>query len=66
VNLKRSRVDFVAKLIVLESKGIDIIHVMDWLSKHKVLIDCAKKYVMLTTPDGMELDFVAESGVTAK
>jgi hypothetical protein len=39
---------------------------MDWLSKHKVLIDCAKKSVKLTAPDGKELEFVAEPMVTAK
>jgi hypothetical protein len=39
---------------------------MDWLSKHKVLIDCAKKSIKLTTPDGKELEFVAELVVTAK
>jgi hypothetical protein len=39
---------------------------MDWLGKHKVLIDCAKKSVKLTTPDGKELEFVAEPVVTAK
>jgi hypothetical protein len=50
----------------LESKGIDGILGMDWLSKHKVLIDCAKKSVKLTTPDGKELEFVAEPVVTAK
>jgi hypothetical protein len=44
--------DFVANLIVLESKGIDNILGMDWLSKHKVLINCAKKSVKLTTPNG--------------
>jgi hypothetical protein len=38
---------------------------MDWLCKHKVLIDCAKKSVKLTTPDGKELEFVTESVVTA-
>jgi hypothetical protein len=43
VNLKIRGVDFVANLIVLESKGIDIILGMDWLSKRKALIDCAKK-----------------------
>jgi hypothetical protein len=66
VNLKIRGVDFVANLIVLESKGIDIIHGMDWLGKHKVLIDCAKKSVKLTTLDGKELEFVAELVVTAK
>jgi hypothetical protein len=39
---------------------------MDWLSKHKVRIDCAKKSVKLTTPDEKELEFVAEPVVTAK
>jgi hypothetical protein len=50
----------------LESKGIDIILGMDWLGKHKVLIDCARKSVKLTTPDGKELEFIAEPVVTAK
>jgi hypothetical protein len=66
VNLKNKEVDFVANLIVLESKGIDIILGMDWLSKHKVLIDCAKKSVKLTTPEGKEIEFIAEPVVTAR
>jgi hypothetical protein len=33
---------------------------MDWLSKHKVPIDCAKKSIKLTTPEGKEMEFVAE------
>jgi hypothetical protein len=36
------------------------------LSKHKVLIDYAKKLVKLTTLDGKELEVVAEPVVTAK
>jgi hypothetical protein len=39
---------------------------MDWLSKYKVLIDCAKKSVKLTTPELKEMEFVAEPVVTAK
>jgi hypothetical protein len=66
VNLKIPGVDFVANLIVLESKGIDIILGMDWLSKHKVLIDYAKKSVKLTTLHGKELEFVTDPMVTAK
>jgi hypothetical protein len=66
VNLKIRGVDFITNLIVLESKDIVIILGMDWLSKHKVLIDCAKKSVKLTTPDGKELEFVTEPVVTAK
>jgi hypothetical protein len=66
VNLKIRGVDFVANLIVLESKGIDVILGMDWLSNYKVLINCAKKSVKLTTPEGKEMEFVAKPMVTAK
>jgi hypothetical protein len=66
VNLKIRGVDFVANLIVLELKGIDVLLGMDWLGKHKVLIDYAKKSVKLTTPNGTELEFVTEPVVTAK
>jgi hypothetical protein len=50
----------------LESKGIDVILGMDWLSKHKMLIDCANKSIKLTTSDGKEMENVAESIVTTK
>jgi hypothetical protein len=50
----------------LESKGIDVILGMNWLSKHKVLIDCAMKSINLTTPDGKKLEYVAEPVVTTK
>jgi hypothetical protein len=36
------------------------------LSKHKVLINYAKKSVNLTTPKGKGMEFVAEPVVTAK
>jgi hypothetical protein len=36
------------------------------LSNHKVLIDCVKKSVKLTTPGGKEMEFVTEPVVTAK
>jgi hypothetical protein len=35
------------------------------LSKLKVLIDCAKKSVKLTTPKGKEIEFVTEPIVAA-
>jgi hypothetical protein len=66
VNLKIRGVDFVTNLIVLESMSIDIILGMDWLSKHKVLIDYAKKSVKLTTPDGKEMGFIIAPVVTTK
>jgi hypothetical protein len=66
VNFKIRGPDFVANLIVLELKGIDVILGMDKLSKHKVLIDYAKKSIKLTTPEGKEIEFVTKPVVTAK
>jgi hypothetical protein len=59
-------VEFLANLIVLESKGIDVILEMDWLCKHKGMINCAKKAVRLTTTSGKEMKYVAENLVTDK
>jgi hypothetical protein len=30
---------------------------MNWLSKHKALIDCAKRSIKLSTPNGKEMEF---------
>jgi hypothetical protein len=59
-------VEFLANLIVLESKGIDVILGMDCLSKHKGMINCAKKAVKLTTSSDKEMEYVAENLVTDK
>jgi hypothetical protein len=59
-------VEFLANLIVLESKGIDVILGMDCLSKHKGMINYAKKAVRLTTSSGKEMEYVAENWVTNK
>jgi hypothetical protein len=66
VNIKIRGVDFIANLIIMDSKGIDVILGMDWLSKHKVLIDCTKKPIKLTTTDGKELVYEEEPLVTSK
>jgi hypothetical protein len=65
-NLNIRGLDFITNLIILESKGIDVILGMDWLSKHNVLIDSAKMFVKLTALDGKELEYVAEPVVTTK
>jgi hypothetical protein len=59
-------VEFLANLIVLESNRIDVILGMDWLSKHKGMINCAKKAVRLTTSSGKEMEYVAENLVPDK
>jgi hypothetical protein len=66
VNIKIRGVDFIANLIGLYSMGIDVIHGMDWLSKHKVFIDCAKKVIKLTTKDAKELEYEVEQLFTSK
>jgi hypothetical protein len=52
-------VDFLANLIVLDSKGIDIILVMDWLRKYDGVILCAKRTIRLTKEDGIIVEFSA-------
>jgi hypothetical protein len=52
-------VDFLLNLILLDSKAIDIILGMDWLSKYDGVIQCAKKAVRLTKKDGTTVEFVA-------
>jgi hypothetical protein len=50
-------VDFLANLIVLDSKGIDIILGMDWLRKYDGVILCAKRAIKLTREDGTIVEF---------
>jgi hypothetical protein len=52
-------VDFLANLIVLDSKGIDIILGMDWLRKYDRVILCAKRAIRLTKEDGTIVEFSA-------
>jgi hypothetical protein len=52
-------VDFPLNQILLDSKGIDIILGMDWLSKYDGVIQCTKKAVRLTKKDGTTVEFVA-------
>jgi hypothetical protein len=61
-------VDFPSNLILLESKGIDIILGMDLLIKYDRVIQCARKAVKLTKKDGTSVEFVAmvQSGPDSK
>jgi hypothetical protein len=52
-------VDFLANLIVLDSKGIDIILGMDWLRKYDGVILCAKRAIRLAKEDGTMVEFSA-------
>jgi hypothetical protein len=61
-------VDFPSNLILLDSKGINIILGMDWLSKYDGVIQCARKAVKLTKKDRTSDEFVAlvQSGPDSK
>jgi hypothetical protein len=52
-------VDFLSNLILLDSKGIDTILGMDWLSKYDGAIQCTGKAVRLTKKDRATVEFVA-------
>jgi hypothetical protein len=58
VNLKIGEIDFQADLVILTSSGIDVILGMDWLGKHDGIILCAKKSVLLTSPQGQRIEFL--------
>jgi hypothetical protein len=52
VRIFLSGVVFLADLTILPSQGIDVILGMDWLTKHKGIISCANKTVLLTDHQG--------------
>jgi hypothetical protein len=60
VNLRIMGVDFLAQLMVLESKDPDIILGMSWLASHDAMIQCAKRTVLLIGPKGYKVELVAD------
>lgn len=61
VPLEIMGIDFLADLVVLKTNAIDVILGMDWLGKHDGIIQCAKKSVLLTSPQGDRIEFGATS-----
>jgi hypothetical protein len=68
VSISIRGVDFPSNLILLDSKGIDIILGMDRLSKYDGVIQCSRKAVKLTKKDGTSVEFVVmvQSGPDSK
>jgi hypothetical protein len=52
--------DFRANLIILDSKGIDVILGMGWLTACDAVIQCAKRPVLLTNPAGERFEFAED------
>ena len=58
VNIKIMGVNFWARLIVLDSKDLDVILGMNWLGRHDATIQCAKRTVLLTSSSGEKIELV--------
>src|SRR4051812_31331030 len=54
-------IDFYANLIVLGTKGLEVVLGVDWMSKHKGLIDCANKAITMTSTTGVLVEHVSET-----
>src|SRR3954465_2925851 len=54
-------IDFYARLIVLGTKGLEVVLGMDWMSKHKGMIDCAKKATTMTSTAGILVEQTSET-----
>jgi hypothetical protein len=55
-----SGVVFLEDLAVLPSQGIDVILGMDWLTKHKGIISCANKTILITYHQGKSVSCQAQ------
>jgi hypothetical protein len=60
VSLKVLGRDFNANLIILDSKGIDVILGMGWLTACDAVIQCAKRSILLTSPASERFEFAAD------
>jgi hypothetical protein len=52
-------VHFQEDLIILGTKGLDVVLGMDWMSKYQGHIDCARKSITVTNNEGMQIEHIA-------
>jgi hypothetical protein len=52
-------VSFQANLIILGTKGLDVVLGMDWMSKYQGHIDCAMKSITITNSEGIQIEHIA-------
>jgi hypothetical protein len=50
---------FLASLIVLGTKGLEVVLGMDWMSQHQGVIDCAKNTITMTSSTGIVVKHVS-------
>jgi hypothetical protein len=52
-------VSFEANLIILGTKGLDVVLGMDWMTRYQGHIDCARKAITVTNSDGIQIEYIA-------
>jgi hypothetical protein len=52
-------ISFQADLIILGTKGLDVVLGMDWMTKYQGHIDCARKAISLTNSEGVKIEHIA-------
>jgi hypothetical protein len=57
LTLEIGKFSFPTHLAILDSQGLDIILGMDWMTTYEGIIDCAKRTIMLTTPEKKRIRF---------
>ena len=60
VPIKIQEYEFLGDLIELSFREFDVILGMDWLSRHRAIVDCRIKRVTLRTPNDSEVVFIGE------
>jgi hypothetical protein len=59
VPVELHRVHFQADLIILGTKGLDVVLGMDSMSKYQGHIDCARKSITITNSEGIQIEHIA-------
>lgn len=54
-------VGFLANLIIINTKSLDVILGMDWFANHQVILDCGGRSITLVSPIGTKVKFEASS-----
>jgi hypothetical protein len=52
-------VSFQADLIILGTKGLDVVLGMDWMTKYQGHIDCIRKAISMTNSEGVKIEHIA-------
>jgi hypothetical protein len=46
-------------MIILGTKGLDVVLGMDWMTKYQGHIDCARKAISVTNSEGVKIEHIA-------